>query len=88
MPPVVQGLDCEHCSASLRLPCTQQLCQRHSFHFDSRQNERGVSPLGVAVGFNQTAMVTFLLGRGANIMQQVIHAIPRTVYCSKLYIVV
>lgn len=31
------------------------------------QNERGISALGVAVGFNQQAVVAALLDKGANI---------------------
>jgi ankyrin repeat protein len=34
------------------------------------QNERGITPLGVAVGFNQQAMVALLLSKGADAARQ------------------
>lgn len=41
------------------------LLVRPSSHF---QNERGITPLGIAVGFNRVAVVELLLSFGADVM--------------------
>jgi ankyrin repeat protein len=38
-----------------------------SLWFGDLQNERGIAPLGIAVGFNRTAIVSLLLEKGAQV---------------------
>jgi ankyrin repeat protein len=49
------------------LLCSALLCLLLPLCIINAQNERGISPLGVAVGFNQQEIVELLLAAGADL---------------------